>query len=148
MGRAARAWRLNVREYTFVEFDESCPKCISLANGRDMVTETIEREIGGDLITFNASLAMDLALNKPIVSLDGPLLELYMTISGIHKPHTKHVSLVHPGLLVRVQDGVVLIDGHHRGNRCLELGIPFNVYVFNEKESESLIVKTRQRGSW
>lgn len=38
--------------------------------------------------------------------------------------------------------GQRLIDGHHRAARCLELGIPFRVFLLNEEESAAILLKS------
>jgi SAM-dependent methyltransferase len=69
----------------------------------------------------------------------------------VNKEHTQHVDPSIPGIVATVfypgEDGVQvkgqrLIDGHHRAARCLELGIPYRVYVLNDEESAQIVIKS------
>jgi hypothetical protein len=69
----------------------------------------------------------------------------------ISKKHTRHVDTSIPGIVAIVfattkegkqVSGHRLIDGHHRAARCLDLGIPYRVYVLNEQESIEILKKS------
>lgn len=69
----------------------------------------------------------------------------------INEGHLPHVDETIPGIVAHVfypdEDGNIvhghrLIDGHHRAARCLQLGIPFYVYVLSEDESTRTLMKS------
>jgi hypothetical protein len=71
--------------------------------------------------------------------------------SRLHQEHVKHVDVRYPGIIAHywypaqngeVLQGHVLIDGHHRAARTLELGIPFFVHVLSEDESRQVTVRS------
>lgn len=68
----------------------------------------------------------------------------------INEGHLEHVDPSIPGIVAHVyfpDDGELvhghrLIDGHHRAARCLQLGIPYYVYVLSEEESVQILMKS------
>jgi hypothetical protein len=69
----------------------------------------------------------------------------------LHKNHIPHVNVRYPGIIAHVWHpnasgemvhGHRLIDGHHRAARCLELGVPFLVYVLAEDESRAILQRS------
>jgi hypothetical protein len=70
--------------------------------------------------------------------------------SRIKESHVPHVQTRFPGIVARVRfigkDGAVvrgdvLIDGHHRAARCLQLGRPFSVYLLNYNETDEILTR-------
>ncbi|MBS0210404.1 MAG: hypothetical protein JSS27_15780 [Planctomycetes bacterium] len=68
----------------------------------------------------------------------------------INKDHVKTVDVTKPGIVANLQyeckDGSLvrghrLIDGHHRAQRCLKLGVPFQVYLLTDTESDAIVLK-------
>lgn len=68
----------------------------------------------------------------------------------VNEGHVAHVDPSIPGIVAHIffpnEDGELvhghrLIDGHHRAARCLQLGIPFPVYVLSENESVKILMK-------
>jgi len=68
----------------------------------------------------------------------------------VNEGHLAHVDPSIPGIVAHIyypnDDGELvhghrLIDGHHRAARCLQLGIPFPIYVLSEKESVKILMK-------
>ena len=68
----------------------------------------------------------------------------------VNEGHLPHVDPSIPGIVAhiffpdddgRLVHGHRLIDGHHRAARCLQLGIPFPVYVLTERESQKILMK-------
>lgn len=68
----------------------------------------------------------------------------------VNEGHLPHVDPTIPGIVAHIyfpdEDGTVahghrLIDGHHRAARCMQLGIPFPVYVLSERESQRILLK-------
>ena len=66
----------------------------------------------------------------------------------INEGHVTHVDPSIPGIVSHLyhqeDDGSLLhghrlIDGNHRATRCLQLGIPFYVYVLTEEESIAIL---------
>lgn len=69
--------------------------------------------------------------------------------SRIYPQHVKHVNPEFPGIIAHiwypepdgnVLHGHVLIDGHHRAARCLELKRPYYVYLLTEEESRAVLL--------
>jgi ubiquinone/menaquinone biosynthesis C-methylase UbiE len=69
----------------------------------------------------------------------------------IHKHHVPHVDVKYPGIIAHVwfpnPDGELihghrLIDGHHRAARCLDLGVPYFVYILTEEESRAVLKRS------
>lgn len=68
----------------------------------------------------------------------------------VNEGHLAHVDPSIPGIVSHIffphENGEIvhghrLIDGHHRAARCLQLGIPFPVYVLTEQESVDILIK-------
>lgn len=69
----------------------------------------------------------------------------------VNEGHLAHVDPSIPGIVAHIYfpdedtgelvHGHRLIDGHHRAARCLQLGIPYPVYVLSEKESVKILTK-------
>ena len=68
----------------------------------------------------------------------------------INEGHVAHVNPSIPGIVAHLYfpdddrtlvHGHRLIDGHHRAARCLQLEIPFYVYVLTEEESIACLMK-------
>lgn len=68
----------------------------------------------------------------------------------VNEGHLPHVDPSIPGIVAHIfypddngelVHGHRLIDGHHRAARCLQLGIPFPVYVLTERESQRILMK-------
>ena len=69
--------------------------------------------------------------------------------SRIYPQHVKHVNPEYPGIIAHiwypepdgnVLHGHVLIDGHHRAARCLELDRPYFVHLLSEEESRAVLL--------
>ena len=66
----------------------------------------------------------------------------------LREEHIAQVDTAVPGivaiLVCATEEGVlrthVLIDGHHRAARCLQLGVPFRAYLLSEQESEQVLL--------
>ncbi len=70
--------------------------------------------------------------------------------SRIYEEHLPHVDTKYPGIIAHiwyptpegeVLHGHVLVDGHHRAARCLQLGIPFFVHLLSEQESRDVLLQ-------
>jgi hypothetical protein len=70
--------------------------------------------------------------------------------SHINVAHVPHVEPRFPGIVARVRfigkageivRGDVLIDGHHRAARCLQLGRPFSVYLLDYDETDEILTR-------
>lgn len=68
--------------------------------------------------------------------------------SRINEVHVPHVDVQFPGIIARVRftqpdgkvvRGDVLIDGHHRAARCLQLGRRFSVYLLTHDETDEVL---------
>jgi hypothetical protein len=66
----------------------------------------------------------------------------------LNEAHLAHVDPSVPGIVAilncATEDGVlrthVMIDGHHRAARCLQLGTAFRAYLLSEQESEQVLL--------
>lgn len=86
---------------------------------------------------------------KPIL-LDRNDVHYAVDSSRINESHVPHVNVQYPGIIARVRfvkengrvvRGDVLIDGHHRAARCLQLGRPFRVYLLTHDESDQILTR-------
>lgn len=68
----------------------------------------------------------------------------------IYPQHLPHVEIKYPGIVAHywcpdadgeILHGTVVIDGHHRAARTLELGVPFYVFILSEEESRRITVR-------
>lgn len=83
------------------------------------------------------------------VELEPDDVEFSVDNSRIYPQHVKHVNPDFPGIIAHIWypeadgnilHGHVLIDGHHRAARCLELGRPFMVHLLSEEESREVLL--------
>jgi hypothetical protein len=86
---------------------------------------------------------------KPIL-LDRNDVRYAVDSSRINDSHVPHVNVQYPGIIARVRfvkengrvvRGDVLIDGHHRAARCLQLSRPFFVYLLTHDESDQVLTR-------
>jgi hypothetical protein len=68
----------------------------------------------------------------------------------LNEMHVGHVDPSVPGIVAIfrcvTEDGEslrtqVLIDGHHRAARCLQLGVPFRAHLLSAEESERVLLR-------
>jgi hypothetical protein len=85
------------------------------------------------------------------VELDDESTQFSVDTSDINPGHLPHVNTQYPGIIAHIRyqnddgemiHGHVLIDGHHRAARCLQLGVPFFVCLLSEEESEQILLRT------
>lgn len=88
---------------------------------------------------------------RDTVELDEESVLFSVETSEINRAHLPHVNTEFPGIIAHIRyrtddgemiHGHLLIDGHHRAARCLELGIPFYVHLLSEDESEQILLKS------
>ncbi len=88
---------------------------------------------------------------RETVELDDESVQFSVETSVINRAHLPHVNTKYPGIVAHIRYrteegemiyGHLLIDGHHRAARCLELGIPFYVQLLTEAESEEILLKS------
>ena len=121
--------------------EEECPHCRSGAEsfryfqGAYKFDVDLARQIVGD--------------GRQAVELDPDDVRHSVDISRIYPQHLPHVSTEFPGIIAHVWGpgprgrwlhGHLLIDGHHRAARCLQLNLPYRVYILSEKESEQVLI--------
>lgn len=72
----------------------------------------------------------------------------------IYIEHIPHVRLGHPGIIARVRctgvdgstiEGDLLIDGHHRAAKSLQLGVPYLVYLLTVDETDAVLKRRPDR---
>lgn len=87
---------------------------------------------------------------REVLELDEDDVRHSVANSRIYPQHLPHVDTRYPGIVAHIwyqqPDGEVvhgdlLIDGHHRAARCLELGLPFSVQRLTEEESRAVLVQ-------
>jgi hypothetical protein len=121
--------------------DESCPHCRTGAESFNY---------------FKGAYRFDVDLARKLVSDGRQPIELEpddvrysVDISRIYPQHLPHVSTEYPGIIAHIWGpgkngswlkGHLLIDGHHRAARCLQLGISYKVHILTPKESEQVLV--------
>lgn len=121
---------------------ENCPHCVGGA-------ETYRYFKGAYL--FDVDLAREIVLDgREPVELEPEDVEYSVDMSRIYPQHLEHVDTQYPGIIAHLWGpgddgnwlhGHLLIDGHHRAARCLQLGIPYFVYIMTEDESQQIILK-------
>jgi hypothetical protein len=84
------------------------------------------------------------------VELDDDDVRHSVDISRIYPEHLPHVDTRYPGIIAHLWyqqpdgeliHGHLLIDGHHRAARCLQLQQPFFVHILTEDESRAILLK-------
>jgi hypothetical protein len=100
---------------------------------------------------FDVSKAREMVSDsRAKIELDTEDVKYSVNRNTINKEHVPHVNTAFPGIVCHVfyteKNGTLihghrLIDGNHRATRCLELGIPFYVYVLTEEESVKILRK-------
>lgn len=88
---------------------------------------------------------------REVMELDEESTEFAVRTSELNKEHVKRVNPENPGIVAHIRyqtdegemvHGHLLIDGHHRAARCMELGIPFNIQLLTEEESEQVLLRS------
>lgn len=83
------------------------------------------------------------------VELEPDDVKFSVDVCRIYPQHVKHVNPKYPGTIAHiwypepdgnVAHGHLLIDGHHRAARCLELECPYYVYILTEEESRAVMI--------
>lgn len=104
-----------------------------------------------DLFKFDVDLARKIVADgREPVELEPDDVKYAVEWSHICSQHVAHVDVQFPGIVAHywytesdgtILHGTVLIDGHHRAARTLELNIPFFVCVLTEEESLQVTVR-------
>jgi hypothetical protein len=104
-----------------------------------------------NLYKFDVDMARKIVADgRESVELEADDVKHSLNWSHIHPPHLAHVDIQFPGIIAHYwypeQDGTVLhghvlIDGHHRAAKTIELGLPFFVYLLSEDESKKVTVR-------
>lgn len=123
--------------------ETDCPHCVS---GRETFWYMAHKYL------YDVDLARTLVRDgREAVELDDESVKHSVDTSVIHAGHLPHVNTEYPGIIAHITyctetgemiRGHVLIDGHHRAARCLQLEIPFYVYLLTEEESEIVLLKS------
>jgi len=83
------------------------------------------------------------------VELDDESVQHSVDIVTIYEEHLEHVDVAYPGIVAHLQyfteegellKGHVLIDGHHRAARCLQINRPFWAHLLTEEESRAVLL--------
>jgi len=121
------------------------PKCPHCRSG----TETFRYMQRKYLFDVDAARKLVQDGREP-VELDDDDTRHSVDISRIYAEHLPHVNTQYPGIVAHlwyqqpdgeVVHGHLLIDGHHRAARCLQLGQPFFVHILTEDESRAIAIK-------
>lgn len=121
---------------------EECPHCVDGAESF--------RYFGG-AYKFDVDLAREIVQDgRDRVELTPDDVKYSVDMSRIYPQHLEHVDTKYPGIIAHVWGpgkggrwlhGHLLIDGHHRAARCLQLGLPYFVYLLSEAESETVLIR-------
>ena len=85
------------------------------------------------------------------VELDEESTRFSVDTSSMDWDRVPQVKTQYPGIIAHIWyrteegemvHGHLLIDGHHRAARCLQLEQPFFVYLLTEEESEAVLLKS------
>ncbi|MBI2478111.1 MAG: hypothetical protein HYV60_05530 [Planctomycetia bacterium] len=88
--------------------------------------------------------------NHEVMELEPEDVEYSVGRCQVNEGHLAHVDPSIPGIVAHIffpddngklVHGHRLIDGHHRAARCLQLGIPYPIYVLSEEESLKILMK-------
>ncbi len=122
--------------------EQECPNCKDGPESYRMLF---------DQFKFDVDLARKLVADgREAVELEPEDVKYAVEWSHICQEHLAHVDVRFPGLVAHywypeedgtLLHGTVLIDGHHRAARTLELKIPFFVHVLTEEESQRVTVR-------
>lgn len=101
---------------------------------------------------FDVDLARELVQDgREPVEVSRPDVRYSVKISRLHDYHVPHVNTEYPGIISYVwlpcadgkwRRGHLLIDGHHRAARCLDLAKPYFAYLLSERESRKILLKS------
>ena len=121
---------------------EECPNCKDGPEAYRMLF---------DQFKFDVDLARNLVADgRESVELEPADVKYAVEWSQICNQHVAHVDVRFPGIVAHywypeadgnLLHGTVLIDGHHRAARTLELNIRFFVHVLTEEESHQVTVR-------
>lgn len=99
---------------------------------------------------FDVDLARKMVLDgRESIELEPDDVKYSVDIARIYPEHLEHVDTKYAGIIAHVWgptkdgewlEGHLLIDGHHRAARCVQLGIPYRVYLLTKKESEQVVI--------
>ena len=105
----------------------------------------------GNIYRFDVDKARRLVSDgREPVELEPDDVQYSVDVSRIYPEHVKHVNPEFPGIIAHIWypdpsgellHGHVLIDGHHRAARCLELDRPYFVYLLSEEESREVLLE-------
>ncbi len=120
---------------------KNCPHC---GNGEETF-RYMDR-----LWRFDVDLARQCVNDgREVVELEPDDVKFSVEVCRIYPQHVKHVNPVYPGIIAHiwypepdgnVAHGHLLIDGHHRAARCLELERPYYVHILTEEESRAVMI--------
>lgn len=105
-----------------------------------------------NLYKFDVDLARTIVADgRESLELEPEDVQHSLDWSRIHPPHLAHVDVQYPGIIAHywypepdgtVLHGHVLIDGHHRAAKTVELDLPFFVRILTEEESNKVTVRS------
>ncbi len=121
-------------KYSLLNYAADCPRCKTADSNH---LETIERNICGVLMTFDVSRAIRLATSKTPIDLPNQIRDMLISVGSFDESHVWHVDHKYPGIIVALENGIFMIDGHHRAERCRRLEKPFKAFLFSADETES-----------
>lgn len=98
-----------------------------------------------DLYKFDVDLAREIVSDgREAIEMDSDDVAYAVERCEIYEPHLAHVDTKYPGIIAHYWypeadgtflQGTVLIDGHHRAAKTLQLNIPFYAHLLTEEES-------------
>lgn len=95
---------------------------------------------------FDVSCALRRCIEKTPVELPDGIRDLFLSVGGFDEKHVWHVNHEYPGIVVAYEEGLYLIDGHHRAERCRRIEKPFKVFLFTDDEAKDLATPVELNG--
>lgn len=124
------------------EDKENCPHCVGGSEAYRMLWNSYK---------FDVDLAREIVSDsRQAVEMEPDDVQYAVDRCHIYPQHLPHVDIQYPGIVAHywcpqehgpALHGTVLIDGHHRAARTLQLEVPFYLYVLSEAESRRVTVR-------
>lgn len=101
---------------------------------------------------FDVDLAREIANDgREPVEVEEADVQFSVDSSRIYEEHVQHVNIKYPGIIAFIhyitEEGELitahlLIDGHHRAARCLQLNEPFFAFLLTQEESLDILLQS------
>jgi hypothetical protein len=126
---------------------ENQAPCAVCTQRRAGGAELYEIREGDDRYLFNVGKAKKIAADgRMALTLPPEILQELVAINEYEPPHLRHVDPGRPGVVLLCMGGLVLVDGVHRGTRCLREKREFRVRALTYLESQRCLVRQEIAG--